>query len=225
MCAPVHCAAGSDREMNFGVTGEAAPNAASSSVARYSRAARPAFVPDLLGFQSSLANRALLVGVGGDQAGIDREAIGANQALRHAASNDGLEQMPQEIALAKAAMPVLRKGRMIGDLAVESETAEPAIGEIEMNFLAQPPLGPDAHAIADSNMRIISSGSIEGRAGAAVKRLQSVRRTSSRSRCRSMPRSMMVGGHVVVEAEIIKQSGRSRLNAHHRRIPRQISKK
>jgi hypothetical protein len=31
-----------DREMNFGVTGEAAPNAASSSVAKYSRAARVA---------------------------------------------------------------------------------------------------------------------------------------------------------------------------------------
>ena len=35
---------------------------------------------------------------------------------------------------------------------------------------------------------------------------------------------LMVGGHVVVEAEIIKQSGCSRLNAHHRRIPRQISR-
>jgi hypothetical protein len=42
LCAPVHCAAGSDREMNFGVTGEAAPNAASSRVARYSCAARVA---------------------------------------------------------------------------------------------------------------------------------------------------------------------------------------
>src|SRR3972149_5709890 len=34
--APVHCAAGSDGEMNFGTTSVAAPKAASSSVARYS---------------------------------------------------------------------------------------------------------------------------------------------------------------------------------------------
>src|SRR5262249_29049974 len=38
--APVHCAAGSDGDTNFGVTLLAAPNAASSRVARYSFAAR-----------------------------------------------------------------------------------------------------------------------------------------------------------------------------------------
>jgi hypothetical protein len=40
--------------MNFGVTGEAAPNAASSSVERYSRAARTAFSLISSGFQSLL---------------------------------------------------------------------------------------------------------------------------------------------------------------------------
>src|SRR5262245_61013202 len=38
--APVHWAAGSDGETNFGLTSLAAPNAASSSVARYSFVAR-----------------------------------------------------------------------------------------------------------------------------------------------------------------------------------------
>src|SRR5262249_37068040 len=38
--APVHCAAGSDGDTNFGVTSLAAPNAASSSLARYSLVAR-----------------------------------------------------------------------------------------------------------------------------------------------------------------------------------------
>src|ERR1700694_5866392 len=38
--APVHCAAGSDGETNFGVTSLAAPKAASSRVARYSCMAR-----------------------------------------------------------------------------------------------------------------------------------------------------------------------------------------
>jgi hypothetical protein len=47
-------ASGSDREMNFGVTGEAAPNAASSSVARYSCAARVAVSLISSGFHSRL---------------------------------------------------------------------------------------------------------------------------------------------------------------------------
>ena len=52
--APVHWAAGSDREMIFGVTGDAAPIAASSRVARYSCAPRTAFSLITSGFQSWL---------------------------------------------------------------------------------------------------------------------------------------------------------------------------
>src|SRR3954467_2265077 len=40
LCAPVHCAAGSDGETNFGTTSLAAPHAPSSRVARYSFTAR-----------------------------------------------------------------------------------------------------------------------------------------------------------------------------------------
>jgi hypothetical protein len=38
---------------------------------------------------------------------------------------------------------------VVGHIAFKPELAEPAIGEIEVNFLAEPPLGPDAKAIAD----------------------------------------------------------------------------
>ena len=38
---------------------------------------------------------------------------------------------------------------MIGNLAIQTEAAKPAIGQIEMNLLAQPTLRPNAHAIAD----------------------------------------------------------------------------
>jgi hypothetical protein len=44
--------------------------------------------------------------------------------------------MAQQVALAEAAMMVLREGRMIGNLAVEAQSTEPAIGQIEMDFLA-----------------------------------------------------------------------------------------
>jgi hypothetical protein len=67
--------------MNFGVTGEAAPNAVSSRVIRYSCAARVAGFIDLIGLPLAAWNRSLLVGVGGDQTGVDRNPVGANQAL------------------------------------------------------------------------------------------------------------------------------------------------
>ena len=38
---------------------------------------------------------------------------------------------------------------MIGYMAVETETTKPAICQIEMDFLAQAPLGADAKAITD----------------------------------------------------------------------------
>src|ERR1700722_19406185 len=38
---------------------------------------------------------------------------------------------------------------MIGDVAVEPQATEPAIGQIEVNLLAQPPLGANAEAVAD----------------------------------------------------------------------------
>jgi hypothetical protein len=49
----------------------------------------------------------LLIGVGRTQAGVDRKSIGAHQPFCHAALNDALEHMTQQIALVKAAMPVL----------------------------------------------------------------------------------------------------------------------
>ena len=91
---------------------------------------------------------ALTVGVGGDQAGVDREALAAHQALGHAARDNGLEQLAQQIAVAEAAVAVLGEGRVVRHVAVEAQPAEPAIGQVEVDLLAQPPLGADAEAIA-----------------------------------------------------------------------------
>jgi hypothetical protein len=38
---------------------------------------------------------------------------------------------------------------VIGDLVFQPQSAEPAVGKIEVHFLAQPPLRADAEAIAD----------------------------------------------------------------------------
>ena len=80
--------------------------------------------------------------------------------------------MANDIALAKAPVPVLGKGRMVRDLVIQTEAAKPAIGEIEMNLLAQSALRAYAHAIAgdqhsDHQLRID-----RGATGATVERLQ-----------------------------------------------------
>jgi hypothetical protein len=51
-------------------------------------------------------HRPLPVGIGGDQAGIDRKAVTAHQAFAQASLDHGLEQVPQNIALPEPAVPV-----------------------------------------------------------------------------------------------------------------------
>jgi hypothetical protein len=51
-----------------------------------------------------------------------------HQPVLHAPRDHRLEQLAQQIALAKAAMSVLGKRRMIGNLAVETQATEPAVG-------------------------------------------------------------------------------------------------
>jgi hypothetical protein len=60
-------------------------------------------------------------------------------------------------------MTVLREGRVVWHIALQAQPAEPAIGEVQMHLLAEPAFRTDAEAIADDKIRIISSGSIEGR--------------------------------------------------------------
>ena len=65
-----------------------------------------------------------VAGVGLNQTGVDGKAFAADQPLVNAAFQDGFEQAPQQIALAKAAVPVLREGRMIGHFAVETQSTK-----------------------------------------------------------------------------------------------------
>src|ERR1700733_2666187 len=79
---------------------------------------------DFLRLPVLACNRALLVGVGGDEACVDRKSVGGDQTLRQAPLNDGLEKAAQHVALAKAPGSVLRERRVIGNLAVQTEPAE-----------------------------------------------------------------------------------------------------
>src|SRR5215203_4318873 len=102
--------------MNFGTTSVAAPNAASSSTAKYSLTTWPAasggslFSPSIpfCLFASALIRLASTA-----------KFFSADQSLTNAAPQDRLKQPSQEIAIAEAAMPVLREGRMVGHIAIE----------------------------------------------------------------------------------------------------------
>jgi len=55
----------------------------------------------------------------------------------------------QQIAVAETAVPIFRESRMVRHRAVEPEPAEPAVGEVQVDLLAQPPVRADAEAVAD----------------------------------------------------------------------------
>ncbi len=57
---------------------------------------------------------------------------------------------------------------MVGHVAIEPEAAEPAIRQIEVNLLAQPPLGADAEAVAHDQHPDHQFGIDRGSANGAV---------------------------------------------------------
>ena len=59
------------------------------------------------------------------------------------------KQLSQQIAIAEAAVRVLGEGRVLWHLAIEAEPAEPAVGQVQVHFLAQPPLGTNAVAVTN----------------------------------------------------------------------------
>jgi hypothetical protein len=62
--------------------------------------------------------------IGHDHARVDGEGFASHDPFLDAARDHGLEQLPQQIVFAKAAVAVLGKRRMIGDVAVEPHAAE-----------------------------------------------------------------------------------------------------
>src|SRR5207249_2689559 len=82
-------------------------------------------------------DRAMLVGVGLDEARIDSKAFTTDEAERDAYPDDTLEHTAEYLAVAEALVAGARERRMIGDLVLDAEATEPAIGEIEPDLTAQ----------------------------------------------------------------------------------------
>jgi len=90
----------------------------------------------------------LLVGVRRDQAGVHRKAFTADQPFLDRPANDRLKHMAEGVTLPEASMAVLRERRVIRNLAVQAQPAEPAISEVQMDFIAEPPFRPDTETVA-----------------------------------------------------------------------------
>src|SRR5262245_55683040 len=92
----------------------------------------------------------ITAGIGFDDACIDRKALGRDKTCIHAGADRGLEHLAQDVAIAEPAVAINRERRMIGNLVIELEAAEPTITEMKFDLLAQLPIKADAIAVADN---------------------------------------------------------------------------
>ena len=174
-----------------------------------------------LGRQALVARHAALtVGVSPDQTGIHGKAFAADQAFGDAAADHRLEQLAQQIAVAEAAMPVLREGRVVRHVTVEAETAEPPIRQIEVHLLAEPPLRANAAAIADEQHAYQQFRVDRGSPDRAVERRHMSPHALQVHESINRPQQM-VGGNMPLQRELVEQRRLIDLPlAHHRRFSR-----
>lgn len=67
-------------------------------------------------------------------------------------------------------MAVLGERRVIGDSVFQAQTTEPAVGQVKVDFLAEPALGTDTQAVADDEHADHELGIDRRPAGVAVER-------------------------------------------------------
>src|SRR5262245_15318737 len=91
----------------------------------------------------------MFVGVSLNEARIDGEAFTADEAGRHAGSNDTLKHFPEDVAVAEALVTGARESRVIRDLVFDAQAAEPAIGEVKLDLAAQRTFRADGEHVTD----------------------------------------------------------------------------
>jgi hypothetical protein len=127
--------------------------------------------------------------------------------------------MAQEIALAEAAMAVLGEGRMVRHFARQAEPAEPTVGEVEPDLVAQSPLGTDRVAVADQQHPDHQLRIYRRAADLAVERLELLADYVEVEQ-RIQLTQQMVRRNLVLEPEIVEQPLLTRFQpTHHRQAP------
>ena len=115
-------------------------------------------------------------------------------------------------------MAVLGKGRPVRHAALKPKAAKPAIGQIEMNLINQPPLKPDAVEIVDQQHAYHELGINRWSASVAVKGLGLM---ADRAEVQQPVNSAqkVIGRDMILDAEPAKQCILNLLPTHHRLIP------
>ena len=145
-----------------------------------------------------------VAGIGLDQTGVDSEPFATDQPLGDAALQHALEQTSQQVALTKAAVAVLREGRVVGHRAIEPELAEPPVRQVEVHLLAQPPLRADAEAVADDQHADHQLRIDRGPTNGAVKRRQFSPQPIELNKPINRPQPVSCR-HVPFERKLVKQ--------------------
>jgi len=117
-----------------------------------------------------------------------------------------------------APVPVLGKGRVLGYRALQAQAAEPAIRQVQVHLLAQPPLRSDTEAVTDDQHPDHQFGIDRGTPGVAVIRREVLPQVAQIKDAVDASQQM-VGGNVGLETEGVKQLLLRRpLLSHHRGV-------
>ncbi len=85
--------------------------------------------------------------IGFNETRVYRETFASHQPFIHTTLNHRLEHEPQQLTVAKSAMAILRKRRVLGHPVFQTQSAEPPIDQIKMNLFAQPSLRADTKTV------------------------------------------------------------------------------
>ncbi len=144
-------------------------------------------------------------GIGLDHRGVHGKALAADQPRRHATADNLLEHLAQDIAVAKAAVAVHREGRMMGNLVLQTQAAEPAVGQVHLHLLAQAPLRADRIAVADQQHPHHQLGTDRRAAQVAVMGPH-LAAQPAQVQNRIDPPQQMIGRNHVLEIEFIEKT-------------------
>ncbi len=109
---------------------------------------------------------------------------------------------------------------MVGNMAFQSQPAKPAVCQVEIDFLAQPPFRTDAAAVADDQHADHQLRIARGATDRAVERRQSVPQTAKVEKTVDLPQQV-IGRNPIFQAKLIEKRRRIvALLPHHGRCPR-----